>query len=73
MPCIDMIKTGQNIADICHTHGMTMRQMADKIGVTPVAVSKWTNAKAMPTLDNLIIMACIYRVKMDDIIVTKIV
>ena len=49
MPCIDMIGTGRNIAAMCKAHGMTMTQMADRIGVTPVAVSKWKTGRNMPT------------------------
>ena len=45
MPCIDMIGTGGNIAAMCKAHGMTMTQMADRIGVTPVAVSKWKTGR----------------------------
>jgi len=68
MPRIDMAGTGKNIADMCRTHGMTMTQMADRIGVTPVAVSKWKTGKTMPTIDNFIVMAGIFGVKVDDII-----
>ena len=72
MPCIDMAGTGRNIADMCRAHGMTMAQMADMIGVTPVAVSKWKTGRNMPTIDNFIAMAGIFGVKVDDIIRIKI-
>ena len=68
MTCIDMAATGQNIAEMCKAHGMTMTQMADKIGVTPVAVSKWKTGRNMPTIDNFIALAAIFGVKIDDII-----
>ena len=68
MPCIDMTGTDKNIADMCKAHGMTMGQMADKIGVTPVAVHKWKTGRNMPTIDNFIAMAGIFGVKVDDII-----
>ena len=63
-----MTGTGKNIADMCRAHGMTMTQMADRIGVTPVAVSKWKTGRTMPTIDNFIAMAGIFGVKVDDII-----
>ena len=72
MPCIGMAGTGRNIADMCRAHGMTMAQMADMIGVTPVAVSKWKTGRSMPTIDNFIAMAGIFGVKVDDIIRIKI-
>ena len=68
MPCIDMIGTGRNIEDMCKAHGMTTTQMADRIGVTPVAVFKWKTGRNMPTIDNFIAMAGIFGVKVDDII-----
>ena len=68
MPSIDMAGTGKNIADMCKAHGMTMTQMAEMIGVTPVAVSKWKTGRNMPTIDNFIVMAEIFGVKVDDII-----
>ena len=66
MPCIDMTGTGRNIAEMCKAHGMTMAQMADRIGVTPVAVFKWKTGRNMPTIDNFIAMAWIFGVKVDD-------
>ena len=57
-----MIGTGRNIAAMCKAHGMTMTQMADRIGVTPVAVSKWKTGRNMPTIDNFIAMAGIFGV-----------
>ena len=73
MPCIDMAGTGKNIADMCRAHGMTMTQMAGRIGVTPVAVSKWKTGRNMPTIDNFIAMAGIFGVKVDDIIRIRII
>lgn len=73
MTCIDPAATGRNIAKICKAHGMSMAQMADRIGVTPVAVSKWKTGRNMPTIDNFIAMAGIFGVKIDDIIIIRIV
>ena len=73
MPCIDMTGTGRNIAEMCKAHGMTMAQMADRIGVTPVAVFKWKTGRNMPTIDNFIAMAWIFGVKVDDIIRIRII
>ena len=36
---------------------------------TPQAIYKWQKGTAMPTIDNLIVLAMVFRVKMDDIIV----
>jgi hypothetical protein len=36
---------------------------------TPQAIYKWQKGTAMPTIDNLVVLAMIFQVKMDDIIV----
>ena len=36
---------------------------------TPNAIYKWQNGAAMPTLDNFIVLATIFNVPIDDIIV----
>ena len=72
MQCKNMDGTGRNIEDMYKANGMTMTQMADMIGVTPVAVSKWKTGRNMPTIDNFIAIAGIFGVKVDDIIRIKI-
>ena len=36
---------------------------------TPQAIYKWQKGTAMPTIDNLVVLAMVFQVKMDDIIV----
>lgn len=70
MPMINTIGTGKRIADLRKTAGMTVRDLQDIFGfATPNAIYKWQNGTAMPTLDNLVILAAVFGVAMDDIIV----
>ena len=39
---------------------------------TPQAVYKWIHGTAMPTIDNLVILAAVFGVTMDEIIVVDI-
>ena len=55
MPTIDMAATGKDLADI---FGFA----------TPQAVYKWQHGVAMPTLDNLVVLAAVFGVSMDEII-----
>ena len=49
---------------------MSVRQLQDVFGfTTPQAIYKWQHGTAMPTLDNLVILAAVFHVHMDDIIV----
>ena len=47
-----------------------MKDLQDIFGfATPQAIYKWQKSTAMPTIDNLVVLATIFQVKMDDIIV----
>ena len=70
MPTINMVATGMNITRLRKSAGLSVRDLADIFGfATPQAVYKWQNGVAMPTLDNLVVLAAIFNVTMDQIIV----
>lgn len=66
-----MTATGINIANIFRQNGVSKAKAADMIGVTPVAVTKWCNGVNMPTIDNFVIIAGMFGVKIDDIVCVK--
>lgn len=70
MAQIDMIATGQRIRDMRMKAGMTIKDIQNACGVAATSVCNWQNGKAMPSVDNLVILAHIWNVKIDDIIVT---
>ena len=45
---MDQIKVGKFIAECRKKQSMTQMQLAEKLGITDRAVSKWENGKAMP-------------------------
>ena len=70
IPTIDMVATGKNIAALRNAAGLSVRDLQDIFGfATPQAIYKWQHGTALPTLDNLVILAAIFDVAMDDIIV----
>ena len=70
MPTIDMVATGKNIARLRENAGLTVKDLADIFGfATPQAVYKWQHGAAMPTIDNLVVLAAVFGVPMDDIVV----
>lgn len=70
MPTIDMAATGKKITDLRIEAGMTVKDLQDIFGfATPNAIYKWQNGAAMPTLDNLVILAAVFGVAVDDILV----
>ena len=68
---IDMIRTGQNIARLRKQAGLSVRDLQDVFGfATPQAIYKWQQGVALPTIDNLVVLAAVLQVRMDDILVT---
>ena len=71
LPVIDMIGTGQNIARLRKQAGLSVRDLQDVFGfATPQAIYKWQQGVALPTIDNLVVLAAVLQVRLDDILVT---
>ena len=70
IPIIDMTATGRNIDRLRREAGLTVRQLQAVFGFsTPQAIYKWQQGRALPTLDNLVVLAAVLGVKIDDILV----
>ena len=73
LPVIDMARTGQNIARLRKQAGLSVRDLQDVFGfATPQAIYKWQQGVALPTIDNLVVLAAVLQVRLDDILVTDI-
>ena len=69
-PVIDMTATGCNIIRLRKNAGLTVKDLQTIFGFsTPQAIYKWQRGTAMPTVDNLIVLAAVFGVTIDDIIV----
>lgn len=70
IPNIDMVKTGQNIMNLRIKAGLSVKELQDIFGfATPQAIYKWQHGAAMPTIDNLVVLATLLNVRIDDILV----
>ena len=70
LPAIDMVRTGCNIARLRKASGLSVRDLQRILGfTTPQAIYKWQQGRALPTLDNLVALAAVFGVKIDDILV----
>lgn len=70
-PILDAKRTGENITRLRMEKGLSVRQLTELMCFsTTYSIYKWENGKNMPTLENLIILAYILEVKLDDIVVT---
>lgn len=73
IPTIDMAATGRNIEFLRKQAGLSVRNLQDIFGFgTPQAIYKWQHGTAIPSVDNLVILAAILHVKVDDILVIEI-
>ena len=71
IPAIDMAKTGQNIVVLRKRAGLSVKDLQDAFGfATPQAIYKWQQGLALPTIDNLFVLAALLGVSIDDIIMT---
>ena len=72
MPVINMTATGMNIARLRKNAGMTVRDLQAIFGfANPQAIYKWQRGEAMPTLDNMIVLAAVFNVTVDEILVLQ--
>ncbi len=70
IPTIDMVKTGQNIVNLREKAGLSVKDLQDIFGfATPQAIYKWQHGTALPNIDNLIALAAIFDVSVDDILI----
>lgn len=70
LPPIDMTATGRRIERLREAAGITVRQLQAVFGFnTPQAIYKWQRGEALPSLDNITILARVLDVRIEDIIV----
>lgn len=73
MPVIDMVATGQNITRMRRAAGMSVQDLQRVFGFsTPQAIYKWQRGSAMPTLDNMIVLAAVFGTTVDAIIIREV-
>ena len=70
MPTINMAATGANIKALIKNKGLRVADVQIRCGFnTPQAIFKWMRGDAMPSIDNLVILAHLLGVTIDQIIV----
>lgn len=70
IPSINMTATGANIKALIKANGLKVADIQNVYGFnTPQSIFKWMRGEAMPSIDNLVILAYILNVTIDRIIV----
>ncbi len=69
LPVINLRKTGENIARMRREAGISVRELQVVFGFTsPQSIYSWQSGKSLPSVDNLIILAAILGVTIDEIV-----
>lgn len=72
MPVVNMTATGSNIKALIKAHGLKITEIQNVCRFnTPQSIFKWMRGEALPSLDNLVILAHILNVTIDEIIITN--
>lgn len=58
----------QRLVDRRKAAGLSQEALADKLGVSRQAVSKWERSESSPDTDNLIALAALYEVSLDELL-----
>ena len=64
------IEIADRLIQLRKKHGLSQEELADKLGLSRQAVSKWERAEASPDTDNLICLAKLYGVSLDELLST---
>lgn len=72
IPRIDFEASSQNIRRFMDGKGLTVIQVQRALQLTcPQTVYKWLYGQSLPSIDNLVALASLLDVKIDDIVVTR--
>ena len=70
---MNQIKIGKFIAECRKKVGLTQLDLADKLGITDRAVSKWENGRAMPDSSLMIDLCKILKINVNDLLMGEVV
>lgn len=71
IPVINMAKTARNLREKKREMRLTAEEIAEQAHVTTQSVYRWTSGQAVPTIDNLVILAQMFDCLIDDLIITE--
>ena len=71
-PVISLEQTGKNIVRLRRAAGLSVRDLQDYFGFEyPQAIYKWQHGECLPTVDNLLALARLLRVSIEDLLVLE--
>lgn len=72
IPMINVRGTGENIMKLREKKGLSVKELQDIFGfTTPQAIYKWQHGATLPTIDNLVVLAAVFDVGIEEILVVE--
>ena len=65
------IEIANRLVNLRNANNLSQEALAEKLGISRQAVSKWERAEASPDTDNLILLARLYGVSLDELLRTE--
>lgn len=65
------IEIANRLVNLRKSNNLSQEALAEKLGISRQAVSKWERAEASPDTDNLILLARLYHVSLDELLKTE--
>lgn len=66
------IETANKLVELRKKSNLSQEELANRLGISRQAVSKWERAEAAPDTDNLIKLARLYKISLDDLLLSDI-
>lgn len=71
-PVVDLKSTGNKIKQLRKENGLSVRDIQDLFGFEyPQAVYAWEQGKNVPTIDNLLVLARLFEVSIEEIVMSR--
>lgn len=68
-PVINLVKTGETIKNLRKLNEFSVQDLQEVFGFEyPQAIYAWEQGKNAPSIDNLLVLARLFKVSMDDIV-----
>lgn len=65
------IEIANRLVNLRKRNNLSQEALAAKLGISRQAVSKWERAEASPDTDNLILLARLYKISLDELLLTE--
>ena len=71
-PVVDIEKTGKHLKDLCERNNLSVSALQKELHLKcPQSMYRWFNGAALPTVDHLYKLSCLFHVPIEGLLVFK--